>query len=336
MRFLLLLVCLVAGLTTAAQDMAAKAKTFISLLSKDQQAKTLFPFDTDERNRFAYIPLNDRKGISWNELNAAQQQALTNLLKAGFSDEGIKKVRDIMQLDDVLKAIEHRQGDDHYRDSGKYFLTIFGIPAANTIWGWRFEGHHVSFNFSAHKNELVAGTPGFLGANPAVVPNGPQKNKEILKDETARGFALLQALSPAEQQKAVIATTAPAEIITGMSRQAMIEKPTGIRYSEMSASGQQLLLGLINLYVHRFTKLFADDMLKDIQQAGLNNLWFTWAGNTDHHTAGKPYYYRIQGPTIIIEYDNSQNNANHIHTVVRDLKNDFGGDQLLQHYKAGH
>lgn len=317
------------------QDMVSKATQFIQLLSREQQAQTLYPFDTGERYHFSYVPRDDRKGISVNDLNAAQRKALFALLATTLSGETVKKVNDIMQLDLVLKELEHRPENDHYRDPGKYFVTIFGVPSAHTIWGWRFEGHHVAFNFSADKNELVAGTPGFLGANPAIVLEGPQKDKEVLKAETEQAFALLRALSPEELQKTVIATAAPAEIITGASRQAMIAHPTGIRYSEMTPAHQQLLLGLINLYVHRYTKLFADNMLKDIQKAGMDSLWFTWAGSTEH-VLGKPCYYRIQGPTVIIEYDNTQNNANHIHTVVRDLKNDFGGDLLLEHYKAAH
>lgn len=333
--FLPVAVCLFFISPCKAQDYAVKANKFISLLNKEQQAKALYPFDTEERYHFAFVPRDDRKGISMNELNAAQQKSLLDLLKVSLSDETVKKVDDIMQLELVLVELEKRGADDHYRDPGKYFLTIFGIPADNTIWGWRFEGHHLAFNFSANKNELVAATPNFLGANPAIVPGGPQKGKEVLKDETDKGFALLNAFSPEELKKAVVSNTAPAEIITSNNRQAMIDHPTGIRYSEMSNASRQLFLGLINLYVHRSTKSFAGSMLKDIQQAGLNNLWFTWAGNTEH-TRGKPYYYRIQGPTIIIEYDNTQNNANHVHTVVRDLKNDFGGDLLLEHYRTGH
>ncbi|MEZ2443311.1 DUF3500 domain-containing protein [Chitinophaga sp. RCC_12] len=318
-----------------AQEMSEKANRFIRLLSKAQQAQTLFPFDTGERYHFAYVPRDDRKGISVNELNPAQRKALMDLLNTALSETTVKKVNDIMQLDQVLKQLEHREENDHYRDPGKYFVTIFGVPAANTIWGWRFEGHHVAFNFSADKKELVAGTPAFLGANPAIVLDGPQKDKEVLKEETTLAFDLVHALSPPELQQALVTTKAPAEIITGNSRNAMIAHPEGIRFKELSPAHQQLLLQLINVYVHRFTKLFADKMLKDIQQDGLDNLWFTWAGSTVH-ALGNPCYYRIQGPGLIIEYDNTQNNANHIHTIVRDLKNDFGGDLLLEHYRAAH
>jgi hypothetical protein len=332
---LLLAIATVAIKPASSQDMVSKANAFINLLDADQKTKTLYPFDSDERYRFAYVPLNDRKGISMNELNAAQQQAAIALLKTCLSEETVKKIIDITQLDIVLKELEKRPADDHFRDPGKYFLTVFGIPSTTTIWGWRFEGHHVAFHFSADKKQLVAGTPSFLGSNPAIVQSGPQQGKEILKDETEKGFSLLHALSAEESKKAIINTTAPNEIITAASRKAIIENPSGIRYNELTAANQQLLLQLIGLYVHRYTKLFAEGMLKDIQKAGLDKLWFTWAGSTEH-VPGKPYYYRIQGPTIVIEYDNSQNNANHVHTVVRDLVNDFGGDMLLEHYKASH
>lgn len=333
--FLFIALCLSFIAPTCAQDLVGKADAFISLLDNAQRTKALYPFDTDERYRFNYVPLNDRKGISVKELNAAQGEALMDLLKTCLSEKTVKKVNDIMQLEIILKELEQRKPEDDHRDPGKYFVTIFGIPSANTIWGWRFEGHHVSFHFSANKKQLVAGTPGFLGSNPAIVLNGPHKNKEILKEETDKGFALLHALSAEELKKAIINTVAPGEIITAASRQAMILQPAGIRYNELSPAHQQLLLQLINVYIHRYTKLFADSMLKEIQTAGLDKLWFTWAGNTGK-VLGKPYYYRIQGPTFIIEYDNSQNNANHIHTVVRDLKKDFGGDLLLKHYRESH
>ncbi|HTI06980.1 MAG TPA: DUF3500 domain-containing protein [Puia sp.] len=318
-----------------AQGLASKANAFIHLLDSAQRVKTFYPFDDGERYRFNFVPLDDRKGISLNELNVRQRTALMDLLRTCLSEETVKKVNAIMQLDVVLKELEHRKPEDHFRDPGKYFVTIFGIPSTRTIWGWRFEGHHVAFHFSADKNQLVAGTPSFLGSNPAIVLSGDQKGEEVLKDETAQGFALLHALSEDELKKAIIDSVAPREIITGNNRKAMIEHPSGVRYSELSPGNQQLLLRLINLYVHRYTKLFANDLLKKIQGAGLDKLWFTWAGNTEH-VLGKPYYYRIQGPTIIIEYDNTQNNANHIHTVVRDLTDDFGGDLLLEHYKSSH
>lgn len=323
------------AIASRAQDLSARANAFLSSLNDTQKIKTQYPFDTTERYRFMYIPLEDRKGISMNELNETQRAKAMDLLKTSLTAETVKKIKDIMLLDNVLKEMEHRKPEDHFRDPGKYFLTIFGIPSATTIWGWRFEGHHVAFHFSADKNELAAATPSFLGSNPAIVLQGPFKDEFVLKDETEKGFAFLHALSAEELQKAIIDSIAPNEIVTAANRSAMIEHPAGIRYNELSPAHQQLFLQLLGLYIHRYTKLFAESMLKEIQTAGLDKLWFSWAGYQEQ-VLGKPYYYRIQGPTIVVEYDNSQNNANHIHTVIRDLKNDFGGDLLLEHYRASH
>lgn len=318
-----------------AQDIVTKAQSFIAQLTESQRSKTMLEFDSDERYNFHYIPKDNRKGIALKELNEKQRLAAFDMLKTCLSEKTAQKVSEIIALENVLKVLENQSATSDYRDPGKYYLSIFGTPEAGAIWGWRFEGHHISFNFSASDKKLVAGTPSFLGSNPAIVRDGPQKGKQVLKEETDKGFALLHALSKQELEKAIINETAPGEIITAASRKAMIDEPAGILYSELSPGNQQRMLQLLELYVRRYTKLFADEMLNDVKKAGLDKLRFAWAGNTQLQQ-GKAYYYRIQGPTLIIEYDNSQNNANHIHTVVRDLNNDFGGDLLLQHYRAAH
>lgn len=322
-------------LPAQAQDITTEANRFIKLLNNGQRSKTLLPFDTSERYNFHFVPLNDRKGISMNELNTAQQQQVFTLLRTSLNNTAVEKITAVMQLEILLKELEQRSRDDHFRDAGKYFLTIFGTPSDSGIWGWRFEGHHISFNFSAHKNLLLSGTPSFLGSNPAIVQSGPQKNKEILKEETTAGFELLHSLSETELKKAIISTTAPSEIITGAARKAMIEQAVGVPYMELGTKAQLLFLQLLEVYLDRYKKELSDKMLQDIKNAGMENLRFAWAGH-QQRGIGKPCYYRIHGPTIIIEYDNTQNNGNHIHTVIRDLKNDFGEDALLEHYKNGH
>lgn len=331
-----LLICfsLVVHFTARAQQIVSAANKFINTLTAAQKAETLFPFDTDERYNFHFVPIA-RKGITFNEMSETQKQLAIDLMKTCLSNNAFQKTQQIMQLDNVLKELENRPPEDHYRDPGNYHITIFGIPAANTIWGWRFEGHHISFNFSVDKQKLIAGTPGFLGSNPGEVLSGPEKGKQVLKDETDMGFLMLHALSPEQLKKAVIDTAAPKDILTFDKRRAIIDTPAGILYTELNPVQQQELLQLIRLYVQRFTKLFVEDRLKDMQRAGLENLRFAWAGYTQKE-AGKGTYYRIQGPTIIIEYDNTQNNANHVHSVIRDLLHDFGGDELLQHYQTYH
>lgn len=311
----------------------AAAQGFLNSLNDEQRKKTIYTLADEERYNWHYFPKSDRKGISLNELKADQKEKALALLKSCLSTTGYAKTIDIINLENVLKVLENRTDND-YRNSGKYHITIFGDPQAKNSWGWRFEGHHISLSFSSTNNTLVSGTPGFLGANPAIVPSGPQKGKQTLKEETEAAFSLVHSLTSQQLQTAVSKSEPPGDIITFVSRKASIASNEGITYAAMTPSQQALFMKLVEIYVHRYTKLFADDMIREITAAGLNNLRFLWAGGRQND--GKPYYYRIQGPTIIIEFDNTQGNANHIHTVVRDLKNDFGGDALLEHYKKDH
>ena len=314
--------------------MAAAANDFLRTLSDEQKKAIQFDFDANERFNWHFIP-KERKGLPLKEMSDVQRKAAMALVRTALSDTGYQKAVAIMQLETVLRESEGRPTGDDYRDPGKYYFSIFGDPASDSIWGWRLEGHHVSFNFSARNNSLIAGTPGFLGTNPAVVLSGPDKGKYILKNETELGFALLHALGAGQLKQAIINDDAPSEIITGADRKAVIEQPKGILYTELNPAQQKMLIELLSIYIHRYTKLFAAVMMKEIETAGLNNLRFAWAG-AQQPGLGHPHYYRIQGPTIIIEYDNTQNNANHIHTVIRDLKLDFGGDELLEHYRKEH
>jgi hypothetical protein len=317
--------------TATNQNMTAVATNFLQSLSSAQKQKAQFALDEEERYNWHYIP-RERKGIPLKELSAAQYKTAMDLLHTALSDTGFKKTTSVIKLETVLKEVEGRAADDPYRDPGNYSFSIFGDPSKDKIWGWKLEGHHISFNFSSEDNKLISATPGFIGSNPAVVLSGPEKGLEILKDETDLGFALLHSLNADQKQKAVLTTRAPGDIITANNRKAMIENPQGILYKELDAGQQKLFMQLLSLYINRYKSSFANTMMKEIETAGMNNLRFVWAGD-EQRGVGHPHYYRIQGPTVIIEYDNTQNNANHIHTVVRDLKHDFGGDQLLEHYK---
>jgi hypothetical protein len=315
---------------TVSGDMTASAIKFLQTLSSTQKAKAQFVFDDEERYNWHYVPI-DRKGIPLKELTAAQRKAGLDLLHTALSDTGFNKTIAVIQLERVLREVENRPANDDYRNPEKYYFSIFGNPVSDSIWGWRFEGHHVAFNFSSKNNQLVSATPGFLGANPAIVLSGPEKGKQILKNESELGFVLLHSFDKKQLEKAVIDVKAPGEIFTADSRKAMISEPKGILYSELNITQQKIFMQLLSIYIHRYTLLFAMGMMHEIELAGLNNLRFAWAGD-QQPGQGHPHYYRIQGPTIIIEYDNTQNNANHVHTVIRDLKNDFGGDELMEHY----
>lgn len=317
------------------QSISEAAKNFIATLDESQKPLTLFPFDSEERFNFHYFPIDDRKGLTLDKMSAKQKTLAMKMLSSCVADNTVKKINDIIELENILKVLENRKPDDGFRDPGKYHIAIFGEPGEKAIWGWRFEGHHVSFAFSARDNALVAGTPGFLGSNPAIVPDGAQKGKEVLKDEKEVALKLLKSFSEDQMKKVMVASNAPDDIVTRIDRKAMIKDPGGITYAEMTDTQKESFLQLIRLYVTRYKKDFADKMLKDIKDAGFDKLRFAWAGHTETGI-GHPHYYRIVGPTLIIEYDNTQNNANHVHTVVRDLLHDYGGDQLLEHYKKGH
>ena len=316
-----------------AQDLLQTAKRFIGALDAQQQKKAVYSANSEEKYNWHFFPKNDRKGIPVGELNDEQRKAAFELVRICFSEKGAQKVNDIMALEAVLKSLEGRSAGDHYRDAGKYYFILFGNPSDKNAWGWRLEGHHLSFNFTAKNNKLVSATPGFLGANPATVPEGPQKGKAPLREETEKGFALLHSLSKEQLTQALISDRAFPDIVTFVSRRAYIEKPQGILYSALTKEQQAKMLELVEVYVRRYTKLFADEMMKELKEAGLDKLQFAWAGAQQ---ASSGHYYRIQGPTIIIEYDNTQNNANHIHCVLRDLKHDFGGDELMAHYEKDH
>lgn len=333
--FVFVSTCKSQAVKKAYTDMPAAAHAFLQSLTSEQRMKAQFSFDTAERYNWHYVPKDDRKGISFNEMSIDQKKAAFALLHTALSDTGYNRATSIMQLENVLHEVENRAADDKYRDPGKYFVSVFGHPHVDSIWGWRLEGHHVSFNFSFADKKLIAGTPSFLGSNPAVVLAGPEKGKQVLKDETELGFNLLHSLNSEQVKKAIFSNEAPGEIFTANNRKAMIENPQGISYTDLTVAQQKLFLQLLSLYIHRYTRFFAQVMMSEIEKAGFGNLRFAWAG-AQQPGVGNPHYYRIQGPTLIIEYDNTQNNANHVHTVIRDLKDDFGGDELMEHYRKNN
>lgn len=335
LRAIILSALMFLSIAAGAQSMSAIANKFVGSLDASQKPLALFSYDGEERYNFHYFPIDDRKGLPLDKMTAEQRKTTMKLLSSCLADNTVKKINDIIELENILKALEKRKEDDHFRDPGKYHLAIFGEPGEKNTWGWRFEGHHVSFHFSAENNTLVAGTPGFLGSNPAVVPEGPKKGQEVLKDEKVLAVALLNSFSEDQLKKAVISAEAPGDIVTRIDRKAMIADPGGITYNEMNSVQQKQFMELVQLYISRYKKPFADTLLNEIKSAGVEKLHFAWAGDRETGT-GHPHYYRIVGPTLIIEYDNTQNNANHVHTVVRDLLHDYGGDQLLEHYKHGH
>ena len=315
-----------------AQSSVKAAKEFIALLDAPLREQACMSWEDAERFNWHFVP-RERKGLPLRAMNKEQRVKAYELLKSCMSAEGYKKAAAIVEMELVLRVLEGRGDNDEYRNPGKYYFTIFGEPGAKNPWGWRMEGHHLSLNFSALDGALVSGTPSFMGSNPAVVPDGPKKGLQILKEETELGFQLLNSLEEDQLKVALVAEKAPADIITGNKRTAWLQDPPGLSFAKLKPAQQQLHKKLLAVYIDRYTKLMADILLKEIEQAGWDNLHFAWAGS---RAMGMGHYYRIQGPTFIVEYDNTQNGANHVHTTFRDLKNDFGEDVLKQHYDKAH
>jgi hypothetical protein len=313
-------------------DLSETANTFLKLLDSELKSQIQFSFDDAERFDWHYVP-RGREGVSLHDLSQAQLDAALELLKASLSVQGYKKATDVISLETVLREVENRPADDPYRDPKKYYFSMFGSPAKDTPWGWRLEGHHLSLNFSALDNKLQSSTPSFMGSNPATVPSGSRKGTQILQDESALGFSLVNAFSPAQLKTVVVSVDAYPDILSENKRKAVLLNPAGISYREMTEPQRKLFMALLDVYVKNYELGFSTTLMNKIKKAGIENLSFAWAGSLK---PGKGHYYRIQGPMLLIEFDNTQNNANHIHTVVRDLTNDFAEDVLREHYAREH
>ncbi len=315
-----------AGVTKASREMAEAAGAFQKSLTADQAAAAGFAFDDDERLNWHYIP-KERKGLALKMMGSEQRERATALLKSALSDQGLSQVLTIISLEQVLHDIE--KGSGPVRDPELYFWSIFGAPGGQGPWGWRVEGHHISINFTIVGDLGVAVGPRFVGSNPGEVRSGPKQGTRAMAAEEDDGRALAKSLSADQKKTGILEGKAPAEIITGSQRKAMLDDPKGIAYAELDDTQKAALMELVGRYANRLRPELARDDLRRIAAAGLDKLRFAWAGELE---PAKPHYYRIHGPTFLIEYDNVQNNANHIHTVWRDLENDFGGDLLRKHY----
>jgi Protein of unknown function (DUF3500) len=308
-------------------NMVQTAKAFLASLGESQRANATFDFGSDERENWHFIP-KPRKGLPLREMTPTQKSLAHALLSAGLSTRGYIKATEIMSLEEILKKLEQGQGPE--RDPEAYFLSVFGNPAENGVWGYRIEGHHISLNFTL-VNGKMADAPQFFGANPAEVKEGPRQGLRVLAHEEDYARTLIDSLTPQQKKTAIVADTAYSDILTSASRTAALNgQPNGIQISQMNESQRQLLERLVAEYANNMAPELASQRLALAKQAG-DKIFFAWAGMTGK---GQPHYYRIQTPSFLIEYDDTQNNANHIHTVWRDFEKDFGRDLLKEHYRS--
>lgn len=317
---------------TAPPTLEQAAQALFFDLGPEKLSKLAAPFAGDRRFDWHFVP-KERFGLRLKEMTASQQVKAFALVNLCLSAEGARKAKGVVELEAILREVEGRGINDTYRDTGNFYFAVFGSPFAGEPWALRLEGHHVSLNFTIVKNRVLSVGPGFLGANPARVPSGPQQGHQLLKGETDLAFMLVNGMSEQQRKSAVVAEKAPADIITGNKRKAWRLEPPGIAWSALQPGQQWQLRALIDEYIGRYTRLMKDILWKEIETAGMDGIRFAWAGGMEW---GQGHYYRIQGPTFLIEYDNTQNGANHVHSVFRELNNDFGEDALKRHYEADH
>ena len=311
------------------QAMAEAASRFLAALSPAERAKTSIPFDDRERFDWGYVP-RSRRGIPLKEVDPAKRRLALDLLRTGVSSAGLRKASDIMALETVLRELEGWS----MRDPELYFVTVFGTPAPGAAWGWRFEGHHLSLNYTVAGGIGLATSPSFFGAHPARVESGPLAGTRALAGEEDLARELVLSLDPPLRSRATFRSSAPSEIVTGAAEKVDPLAPAGIAASEMSADGRTRLRRLLREYLGRMPDDLGAEREAKLDAAGFDRIHFAWAGG---YRPGEKHYYRLQGPTFLVEYDDTQNDANHIHTVWRDFDGDFGRDLLREHYRqTGH
>jgi hypothetical protein len=310
----------------------AAALELLAALSDEQRARILAPFDTPDHQVWTYLP-GDRPGVTLGELDVSQRSLAMRLLELGCSERGYADARAVLFAEAVRRGLAQTTPGSAV-DLGseqRYYLRILGDPSDDGPWAWRINGHHLALHVTL-VDGVVAFTPQFFGAEPARVLSGPHEGLRALPIEQDLGFKLLHALEPAQRSVAVVSEVAPADILT---RYDPIADPSvlrrGLAFGDMTETQQALLSKLIGQYVGRAAEPVGQRTWKEITDNGIERLTFTWAGGAE---PGIGHYYSIAGPTFLAEYDNTQDNANHIHSVWRDLHNDWGQDLLAQHYAA--
>ncbi len=298
--------------------MAVAAGRFVASLSEGQAAKARYEFDSSERLDWHFIPRN-RNGLPIKELQPEQRALAFGLIESGLAGSGFLKATSIMSLEAVLRELE--KGSGPTRDPELYFLTIFGTPGDRGKWGWRVEGHHLSLNFVLEDGKIVSATPAFFGANPAEVRQGPRQGLRTLADREDRALRLLQALDENQRKSALFAAEAPADIRAAHTPQPPTDAAVGVAYAELNRDQQAMLRALVESYAEDMPEEVSRAWLGEVAKAGFDAIRFTWAGAPDR---SRGHAYRVQGPTFLIEFNNTQNGANHIHSVWRNMLGDFG------------
>jgi hypothetical protein len=308
-----------------ASAMSTAALKFLDSLNDEQEAAVRFPFDGEDRFDWHFIP-RERKGVALKTMTGSQRSTALDLVRTGLSEEGFTKAEIIRQLEQILFNQEGRA----IRDPDLYFFMVFGEPGAGNTWGWRYEGHHISQNWTIVNGTAIAATPQFFGSNPAEVRDGPRQGLRVLGSEEDQARALLGSLNESQRAAALLSKEAPSDILTRSQQRVTLLEDFGVAHRDLDPDQQAALWSIIEEYASAQPAPVAEKRLASVHHAGLDGIRFAWMGGD---AQGEPHYYRIQGSTFLIEYDNTQGNANHVHSVWRDFDGDFGRDLLAAHYR---
>ena len=311
------------------------AMAFLTSLSPKLRDQASFSMEDEERRAWSNLPASSfkRKGVSFKEMSPEQRSGAHQLLQSTLSSQGYLKTTGIMHLDEILKGMAAIRRPNRTPMFGHdlYWIGIFGNPEKDDAWGWQLDGHHLALNITVVGNE-VAVRPAFMGSDPARLPEGVYSGWNVQGAEDEKGKALFESLATNQRAKAIIGDTAPRDVITGPTRGDQLKTPIGLPVSDLDTKQRRLFMSLLNEYVHNYEHDIAHIQMERIMKAGLDKIHFAWAGTKDD----APYYYRIHGPTVIIEFDNhyppgrSSGPINHIHSVFREPGNDYG-DLLRKH-----
>ena len=328
-----------------ADELAARIQTFLGTLDANQTITTRYKFDDPLRTHWTNLPvgMQARPGIGYGELSEESKMAFHDVLTTLFSSQGYLKTQNIMHLDDYLLEIyeiayQRKEVDDAAIKEiralnwghGNYFISVWGEPKATENWGLKFEGHHISVNLT-HTDGQLAITPFFLGSDPARVRVTQYAGMRPLSKEEDYGLELFNLLTESQQAKATLSMEFPRDIITSPDRPQMLSSYQGIKGSDLNAAQKAQLMDLMEEYLENFERDQAGHYLQLLEDKGLDDIYFGWVGGNARETN---HYYVIHGPDFMIEYDNAgwTRQGDHIHTIFRDKKNDFGEDILRAHY----
>lgn len=306
------------------------ATELLNSLTASQKEVVSFALEDPAKTRWHYLPHSSflREGLPLSDMTPSQIEQSYALLDAYLSESGYNQMQQIIDLENYLAIVENNPAK---RDPTKYYLAFYGTPHRDSIWAWSFEGHHISLNFTISPDE-IAFAPTFWGSNPGVLLDGPEKGKIVLKNDHNWGLKLVNSLSTQQLEQALVSSQTYGEILTTNRAAVQFIENNGIKNSQLKPSQKKQLKKIVYHHLDRMEKAVSQRAVKLLENEDWKSITFSWAGKMKKLT---PHYYRIQGKSFLIEYDNSQNNANHIHTVWREFEGDFGKDLIRKHYLKG-